>query len=198
MTAVTYPVVERFHSVQGEGFFLGRGATFIRLAGCNLRCAWCDTPESFDSGRATVLTAQEIVGDGQEFQPLVVITGGEPTLHDLGSLVAELHRAGKFVAIETNGTQSIPAEWGIDWVTASPKPDSGYALKCQADELKYVVDDIFTVDCVQMAAVPAGRIFLQVESGRAESAQKAYQIVMDNPDKKLRLGIQLHKVLGVS
>lgn len=195
MSAAVYPVIEIFESIQGEGTHMGLPAAFIRLAGCNLRCRWCDTVHAFDPANATYLTPDEIA-TGLAPQ-LVVITGGEPTLHNLQSLVAALHARGKYVAIETNGTNPVPTEWGIDWVTASPKPDSGYLLACQADELKYVVDDEFTLDCVAYDAVPPGRIFLQVESGRKESAQKAFALVMKNPERGLRLGIQLHKILGV-
>ncbi|SDF78565.1 7-carboxy-7-deazaguanine synthase QueE [Sporolituus thermophilus] len=195
MSAVVYPVIEIFESIQGEGTHMGMPAAFIRLAGCNLRCKWCDTANAFDLKNATYLAPSHIVAKIK--QKLVVITGGEPTLHDLKPLVAALHERGKYVAVETNGTNPIPEEWGIDWITASPKPGSGYLLACQADELKYVVDDEFTLDCVAYDAVPPGRIFLQVESGRKESAQKAFALVMKNPERGLRLGIQLHKILGV-
>lgn len=176
---------------------MGKGTTFIRLAGCNLRCSWCDTQHSFDLSQAHWMSAQEIVNQTQIPHHHVVITGGEPTLYDLGPLVLELHKLGKYVAIETNGTNSIPSEWKIDWVTASPKPDSGYALCCQADELKYVVDDEFTIDCITDQDMAEGRIYLQVESGRQESAQKGYEIICRFPERNLRMGIQLHKVLNV-
>jgi organic radical activating enzyme len=128
---------------------------------------------------------------------LTVITGGEPAMHDLGPLVQRLHKNNKYVALETNGTKVIPDTWNLDWVTASPKPLSNYKLLCKADELKYVVDDAFDVYKINRQAVPAGRIFLQVESGRVESAQKAYNIILKHPEMELRLGIQLHKVIHV-
>lgn len=197
MNKVLYPVIERFSSIQGEGFHMGKGTTFIRLAGCNLRCSWCDTQDSFDVSNARWMSAQEIVDETEMPHHHAVITGGEPTLYDLGPLVEELHKLGKYVAIETNGTNSIPAEWKLDWVTASPKPDRGYDLCCQADELKYVVDDEFTIDCITKQDMPEGRIYLQVESGRQESAQKGYDLVNRYPDRRLRMGIQLHKILEV-
>lgn len=192
-----YPVLELFHSVQGEGWHSGLGATFIRLGGCNLRCSWCDTPMALTTEGAEWLTAEEVVLRIRPLQPLVVITGGEPALHDLGPLVQVLKLYDVTVAIETNGTQPIPADWGLDWVTASPKPDSGYVLKCRADELKYVVDERLEAADIRIGAVPAGRIFLQPESGRADSAARAVRLVMNNPDWKLRVGVQLHKVLQV-
>lgn len=192
-----YPLIESFTSIQGEGFHMGKGATFLRVAGCNLRCQWCDTSYSFDPSKAHWMSAQEIVNEIQMPHQHIVITGGEPTLYDLGPLVQELHKIGKYVTIETNGTHAIPTEWGIDWITASPKPSSGYALACPADELKYVVDDEFSIENITEREMPEGRIFLQVESGRPESAQKAYDLIQRYPERHLRLGIQLHKFLNV-
>ncbi len=197
MNSVQYPIIEIFSSIQGEGFHMGKGTTFIRVAGCNLRCSWCDTKHSFELSNARWMSAREIVEVEQIPHKHVVITGGEPTLYNLGPLVQELHLLGKYVAIETNGTNSIPVEWGIDWITSSPKPSSGYALLCHADELKYVVDDEFTIDCITKQDMPEGRIFLQVESAKLESAQKGYEIINRFPERSLRLGIQLHKVLNV-
>ena len=196
MTEVRYPIVEIFESLQGEGTHSGIGATFIRLAGCNLRCSWCDTRHSFDVDSATTYTTAELSETFSFKQPLVVITGGEPTLHDLGPLVRELHRQDKFVCIETNGTTPIPVEWGIDWITVSPKPQSEYTIACRADELKYVVDDHFKLEFIRVDLVQQGRVFLQVESCRPESAQKAYDMIIGNADLHLRLGVQLHKVVG--
>lgn len=192
-----YPVIELFESIQGEGYFQGLGAGFIRLAGCNLRCSWCDTKQALTLERANMMTIDEILRSGRFTQPRVIITGGEPTLHDLGPLVKALKSAGKYVCLETNGTNPVPAEWGIDWITASPKPDSSYVLCCHADELKYVVDSAFEAAVVSTEAVPPQRVYLQVESGREESAARAYQIVMENPQLQLRVGIQLHKMIHV-
>ncbi len=194
---VRYPVIEIFTSIQGEGFHMGKGAAFIRLAGCNLHCSWCDTPAAFDVKSAVQMSASEIVSYAEMPHDHVVITGGEPTLYNLNPLIVELHKAGKYVAIETNGTNPIPSEWKIDWITASPKPESNYSLQCKANELKYIVDDHFTVDCIAANAVPEGLTFLQVESGRSASFQKAYQLIHQYPEKRLRLGIQLHKIFGL-
>lgn len=195
--SMLYPVIEVFASVQGEGTFSGLGADFIRLAGCNLRCSWCDTTNSYDMASAQMLDVEEIINRWRFDQPIVVITGGEPTLHDLGPLVQALKARGKFVALETNGTNPVPAAWGIDWVTVSPKPDSNYVINCRANELKYVVDDNFSVDVIQVDKVLPRHIYLQVESCKPESAARAVGIVTENPKLQLRVGIQLHKVLNV-
>lgn len=194
---ISYPIVEVFESIQGEGTLFGLGATFIRLAGCNLRCPWCDTAYSFEVESAECYTVDSLLQTWPFQQPIVVITGGEPTLHNLGPLVQALKDKGKFVAIETNGTNSIPEEWGLDWITVSPKPGSHYKINCRANELKYVVDEVFSVAVIAKDKVPARHIYLQVESGKPESAARAFKMVVDNPQLQLRVGIQLHKVLNV-
>lgn len=191
-----YPIVEVFESLQGEGTHSGRGATFIRLAGCNLRCSWCDTTHSFNVGTANSYTVKELFESFQFRQPIVVITGGEPTLYDLGPLVSELHSRKKYVCLETNGTNPISDAWEIDWVTVSPKPQNDYKIACRADELKYVVDDQFELDFIRFDLVERGRIFLQIESGRPASAKRAFEMIVGNPDLFLRLGVQLHKLVG--
>lgn len=193
---VQYPVVEIFDSVQGEGRYSGVGATFIRLAGCNLHCSWCDTDHALSERSVGLIEAGAIVERHSFRQPLAVITGGEPALYDLGPLVAALHDRSKYVCVETNGTQPIPAAWEVDWITVSPKPESRYVIRCRADEVKYVVDEAFTLEYVDLARY-AGRVVLQAESCKAESMAKAYALVMSQPQYKLRVGIQLHKVLGV-
>lgn len=192
----TYPILEVFDSVQGEGLHTGLGATFIRLAGCNLRCTWCDTAHSIARDGGELLSVEALLARHAFGQPLVIITGGEPTLHELGPLVQALHALGKYVCLETNGTNPVPEAWGIDWITASPKPQSGYAVRCRANELKYVVDEGFSLDVIDFEKAP-GNIILQVESGKPASVAKAYALVMANPQHKLRLGVQLHKLIGV-
>ena len=194
---IKYPIIEIFTSVQGEGTHMGKGADFIRLAGCNLRCAWCDTKHSFDTAIASYLTAEEIINGNAFTQPMTVITGGEPTLHDLSELVAALKACGKYVALETNGTRQVPAEWEIDWVTVSPKPDSAYSVNCRADELKYVVDEVFAIANIAQGLVPSDRIYLQIEGAAQYSRNKALAIVLNNPQLKLRIGLQMHKALAI-
>lgn len=188
-----YPVIESFYSLQGEGVYMGVPAYFIRFGGCNLRCDWCDTTESWDQENVTEVTLSNLIKDIPCKR--VVLTGGEPTLQELEPLISALKSNGHEVAIETNGTQSIPTDWQIDWITVSPKPDSDYKVRCRADELKYVVDEKLTLEDIAWNHVPEGRIFLQIEGGKDSSAQKAMKWILDNPKSNLRLGVQLHKVL---
>ena len=109
-------VNETFLSLQGEGYFTGTPAFFLRLSGCNLQCPFCDTNhQSFSE-----MSEEEIVTEASRHKPRhIVITGGEPALQLTQSLVDKLHEAGFFVQVETNGTLPLPE--GIDWVTCSPK-----------------------------------------------------------------------------
>ncbi len=131
-------VNEIFYSLQGEGHFTGTPAIFIRLAGCNLRCDFCDT----DHRAFRELSEEDIM---QAIAPYparhVVVTGGEPMLQLTPSLVERLHRAGKFVQVETNGTVPAADALAVDWYTCSPKfdfcPDAPLRLQ-SVDELKVV------------------------------------------------------------
>ena len=110
-----------FYSIQGEGHNTGRAAVFIRFAGCNLRCGFCDT--EFDTYRE--MTDEEIIAEVSRYKvsrcenSLVVLTGGEPTLQADEAFVDLLHQHGFEVAMESNGTR--PAPQNLDWLTVSPK-----------------------------------------------------------------------------
>ena len=107
---------EIFYSLQGEGFWAGTPAVFVRFSGCNLRCSFCDTQHE----TGTTLSEAEIVAKVAQWPARhVVITGGEPSLFLTASLVEQLHSIGKFVAVETNGTHPLPEQ--VDWVTLRRK-----------------------------------------------------------------------------
>ena len=112
----TLRVNEIFYSLQGEGYFTGTPAIFIRLSGCNLSCPFCDT----DHGEGILMEWNEMVDDIKKYPARhVVITGGEPTLQLTEGFVELLHDSGYFVQIETNGTLLAPRN--IDWITCFPK-----------------------------------------------------------------------------
>lgn len=128
---------EIFYSLQGEGRHAGEAAVFVRFSGCNLRCPFCDTDH--ESGK--MMSVEEIVDIVCQYPTkLVVLTGGEPSLWITEKLLDALHREGKYIAIETNGTHHLPE--GLDWVTLSPK--SGMTaggdriVIRRADEIKVV------------------------------------------------------------
>lgn len=121
-----------FYSLQGEGRNTGRAAVFVRFAGCNLRCPFCDT----DFAQYQLMTDTEIVQRMLAYPArLAILTGGEPTLQVDEAFVALLHSHGYEVAMETNGTRKPPK--GIDWITCSPKRDVAIT---HCDELKCIYE----------------------------------------------------------
>ncbi|MDR3288190.1 MAG: 7-carboxy-7-deazaguanine synthase QueE [Peptococcaceae bacterium] len=193
-----YPVNEIFHSLQGEGLWLGIPATFIRLQGCNLRCSWCDTKDTW-TGEGQPLSVEAILSQAR-FEHMIV-TGGEPLRLDLTSLLCGLESAGKKIHIESNGTQawrdSYPAE---TWLTVSPKQESGYfvhaSLRQRVSEYKLVVDEAF--DAAILAREPfndAIPVLLSPENVRPEMVRKAVEIIFQYP--RCRLTLQAHKLVGL-
>lgn len=194
-----------FTSIQGEGSWIGRLVTFVRLQGCSLGCPWCDTKESWLKDKTKDMSISDILTSISTTR--VVITGGEPTEQeqDLKQLISELHKAGKLIQLESNGTYTDYKSIACDWTVVSPKPATGYVFsKRGVDELKYVVDEKFDID----AAIPesvrqyfAHRIWLQPcdypsnPSLTRRMYEKVIQLV--ERDERLRAGIQLHKIYGV-
>ena len=138
-----FRINEIFYSLQGEGFHTGTPAVFVRFSGCNLRCAFCDTKHQ----EGKMMSLEEIIAviDKYPVAPMVILTGGEPSLFIDEAFVATIkEKTGKFVAIETNGTRALPVN--LDWVTLSPKTafHGGNLEPCilkSCDELKVVFQD---------------------------------------------------------
>ena len=129
-----FRVNDIFYSLQGEGRNTGRAAVFIRFAGCNMKCSFCDT--EFNS--FTEMTADEIVKAIADYPArFVVLTGGEPTLQVGEDFIDLLHAHGYEVAMESNGT--LPAPKNLDWLTVSPKGKSISSVR-QPDEIKIVFE----------------------------------------------------------
>ena len=215
-------VREIFQSIQGEGMYMGVPCVFVRLAGCNLRCPWCDSKETWDTiDMATEAAPRDIVNRVNDvaFDGLntVVITGGEPfeQASNLRVLVRMLKDENYRVHVETNGTFYDTSEWPeIDWITCSPKSQGNWQIPLRVDELKYVVSKEFDADIITPAIREkyAGRIWLQpcdygydnpergpvdynLDKKNKESLERAVHMVSADP--RLRLGIQLHKVWGL-
>lgn len=194
-------ISEIFSSIQGEGNFLGVPATFIRFVGCNLKCSFCDTKKTWEGKpQSTDMSIDEIVTTAVAMcNSLVVITGGEPCLQPmLQDVIDQLRLCDMIVAIETNGTLATPI---TDWITCSPKEDANYIINslCRPNELKYVV----TPDFDAAKAIPepirelyAGKIWLQPEGSQMQDMWKrCYELAMSDP--RLRVGVQLHKLMEV-
>ena len=203
----TLKTAEIFASVQGEGLRQGEPTIFVRLAGCNRRCGFCDTKKAWRGGRETpVERIVEKIGRLRLDSPTewVCLTGGEPLAQDVGPLVRRLREEGLKVQVETNGT--FPPEPEADWLTVSPKPpdyDVHPGFLKRSREVKLVVCRTLTLDTVRtMRAIfpPATPLILQPQSNTAWSRKKALMILQDAGRSGLtgiRLSVQLHKVYGL-
>lgn len=222
-----YAVRAVWRTLQGEGFWAGRPAVFVRLAGCNLwtgeaadrdrdaarsgaACPlWCDT--DFRKAGSVRLSAEALVAEMLHVAGPVrfaVLTGGEPLLQADAPLVAALRAEGFYVACETNGTQTLAgafgcAEDGPDWIVCSPKlPEARLPLE-HCDELKLVVPDYAPADFEGLAArvrphAVAGRLlWLQPEDGPRRAEAVARAVALAHEDPAWRVSVQTHKVLGV-
>lgn len=196
-------VVEIFESIQGEGSFLGMPAIFVRLGGCNLKCSFCDTAESWrDWDKGIEMEIGDIAAKTLEFKPeIVVITGGEPTIQGekLYKLAKQLKQFGKKVHLETNGTVDVEHDY-FDWIVCSPKEAANYRVCVTADELKYVVIPSFDykkdVPWQWISDFGNGHIWLQPEGSDMQNMwKKAVEIVKEEP--RFRIGVQLHKIMEV-
>lgn len=193
------PVVETFYSVQGEGVWTGVSAFFIRLAGCDVGCTWCDTKHSWPVAHHPKREVTRLVQEAAAQAPfMVVITGGEPLMHDLSELTAELRAAGLRVHLETSGAH--PLSGRFDWITLSPKRFKPPLedIYGRADELKVVVSDRTDLLWAQQAAqktLPKVVKLLQPQWESAVAEQIVFEYVLSNPE--WRMGLQTHKFLGV-
>jgi organic radical activating enzyme len=191
-------VNEIFYSLQGEGYYAGTAAVFVRLSGCNLRCPFCDTQH--ESG--TEMSDEEIVAEVVQYPArLVVITGGEPSLQLTKSLVDALHDEDRFVAVETNGTRRLPSN--VDWITLSPKDlFLGREAKVElsiVDEIKVVYDGETEPSMYADIMCTHARFLQPCDTGdpvrNAEITAKAIDYIKGHPQWKLSL--QIHKILNI-
>ncbi len=194
-----YKINEIFYSLQGEGYHSGTPAVFVRFSGCNLRCAFCDTQHQ----EGQMMSLQEIVEEVNKYPvaPLVVLTGGEPSLFIDEAFVTELkQKTGKTIAIETNGTRPLPTN--LDWVTLSPKTafEGGNLEPCvlkHCDELKvvYLGQDLVQYDEIQAKHRFLQPCFCEDETQRKANMKACVEAVMQNPG--WRLSLQVHRILNI-
>ena len=205
----SYRVNNIFYSLQGEGRNTGRAAVFVRFAGCNLRCPFCDT--EFDA--YTEMTAEEILAKVASSHlssltshlPLVVLTGGEPTLQVDEAFVDQLHSAGYEVAMESNGTRPAPAN--LDWLTVSPKDCGKWKVESEKrlpDEIKVVFDE-HTAEKLssflfRLSTFHRPLLFLQpCDTGDAQRNKAIIKACVDyiKQHPQWRLSLQTHKLIGI-
>jgi organic radical activating enzyme len=192
--------MEDFYTIQGEGFYQGHAAYFIRLAGCDVGCVWCDVKESWDVDAHPKVPVSDLVKKAKfSGSEMVVITGGEPAMHNLELLTEELQKAGMKTNIETSGAYPLTGIW--DWVCLSPKkfkvPHPSVFEK--ADELKIIVYNKSDFDWAEEHADKVSgdtELFLQPEwSKEKEMIPVIINYVKANP--KWKISLQIHKYMNI-
>lgn len=201
MTSVdVLPVMEHFYTLQGEGAYQGQAAYFIRLGGCDVGCIWCDVKESWDASKHPLLKIENLILNIKKSSAkIVVITGGEPSLHNLNELTAQLKKTGLRTHIETSGSAPLTGIW--DWITVSPKkfkvPLTDVLSK--ADELKVVVynkSDFAWGEEHAAKVKPDCKLYLQPEWSKASLVTP---LIVDyiKVYPKWQLSLQIHKYINV-
>lgn len=190
-----YKINEIFYSLQGEGRWTGRAAIFIRFAGCNLKCPFCDT----DHKPLFRYTMVELLGVIKSYDSnFIVLTGGEPSMQIDKGLIDYLHAQGYYIAIETNGTKELPD--GIDWITVSPKDlfvKRADVVITKCNELKVVFDGLnseleYDIEAEYKYIQPCDTG--DVERNR-HIIDECVEFIKDNPDWQLSL--QTQKIINV-
>jgi organic radical activating enzyme len=197
---ISYPVMEHFYTLQGEGMYSGQAAYFIRLGGCDVGCVWCDVKESWDADAHPKMSVQDIVATASGHPGrMAVITGGEPAMHDLGPLTEALKRVGFRVHIETSGSALLSGQ--LDFITLSPKKFKSPLPEAlaRASELKVVVYHKSDFAWAEQHAAGVGAqcsLYLQPEWSRRESITPLIiDYIQRNP--QWQLSLQTHKYLNI-
>ena len=194
------PVMEEFYTLQGEGANTGRAAYFIRIAGCDVGCTWCDVKESWPVEQNQVVSIDSLVKNALHHKGrFIVLTGGEPTLYDLSTLTHKLKENGFEIAIETSGTNKITGQ--LDWICLSPKKfkpvlDENFEL---ANELKIIVynnHDLIWANELSKKVKSSCKLYLQPEWDSSEKMTPAFiDFIKANP--QWILSLQTHKYLNI-
>jgi organic radical activating enzyme len=194
------PVMESFYTIQGEGYFSGTPAYFIRLGGCDVGCHWCDVKESWDASKFEWIATEKIVEEvRQSAAEIAVITGGEPLMYDLSDLTDLLHHAGVKTNIETSGAHELSGNW--DWLCFSPKKFKKPlpSILEKVNELKVVIynkSDFEWAEEYRNQVGPSTHLYLQPEWSREkEMIPLIVEYVKRNP--KWKISLQTHKYMEV-
>lgn len=194
------PVMEHFYTIQGEGVHQGKAAYFIRLGGCDVGCVWCDVKESWDADKHPQYAITDLVEMVKQTPAeIVVVTGGEPLLHDCTNLTNALQKAGLRTHMETSGSSPLSGSW--DWITLSPKKFKAPLpqILSLANELKVVVYHKSDFDWAEQYAAqvaPHCKLFLQPEwSKAAQVTPLLIDYIKAHP--KWQLSLQIHKYINV-
>ena len=195
------PVMEHFYTIQGEGFHQGRAAYFVRLGGCDVGCVWCDVKDSWDADAHPKFTTDQIVSEIKKHTKsgLVVITGGEPLMHQLDELTTKLQSEGFETNIETSGAHPLSGHW--NWICLSPKKFKAplEEILPLANELKIVIFNKHDFEWAEFYASkvnPNCKLYLQPEWDKAAIVTPIIiDYIKSNPQWELSL--QIHKYINV-
>ena len=191
-----WKVSEIFYSIQGEGKHTGMPAVFLRLAGCSMGCAWCDTKYALAGGKE--MNNLEVLVELSKYPcKTVVVTGGEPTEQDLPALVSVLKSAGHIVHIETNGANDCDVS-KADFVCVSPKKYVSENMLKKADVIKLVVNEKTDLEDLKKYYNYENEkttVYLQPESNKEENITLCVKLVKEHPSA--RLSVQLHKLINI-
>ena len=194
------PVMEQFYTIQGEGFYQGQAAYFIRLAGCDVGCVWCDVKESWDVGKHLIYKIEDLLSNIKRTSAgIVVITGGEPLMHDLTELTAQLKKEGFRTHIETSGSSPLSGSW--DWITLSPKKFKAPLPEVipYANELKVIVfnnSDFAWAEKYAAKVSATCKLYLQPEWSKA-AIVTPFIIDYIKAHPQWQLSLQIHKYINV-
>lgn len=193
------PIMESFYTIQGEGYYSGSAAYFIRVAGCDVGCHWCDVKESWDSNIHPVISINILVDNAVKHSKMVVITGGEPLMWNMNPLTKLLKQNGIKVHVETSGSNTLTGSW--DWICLSPKkrkPPSD-EVYLRANELKVIVFNKHDLIYAEEQSKKVNKkciLFLQPEWDKKD---EMLPIIVDHIKKndKWKISLQTHKYLKI-
>jgi 7-carboxy-7-deazaguanine synthase len=192
--------MEHFYTIQGEGYYQGRAAYFVRLGGCDVGCPWCDVKESWDADAHPKMSVKEIVDAVMEAgAKICVITGGEPLMYDLTDLTEQLR--GNNVRSHTETSGAYPVRGTFDWITVSPKRykppvDSIMPL---ASELKVVINHRNDFRWAEQYAAKVSATCKLYLSPEWEQEEEMVPMVIEyvKENQQWEISLQIHKYLNV-
>lgn len=194
------PLVEDFYTIQGEGFHAGKPAYFIRLGGCDVGCAWCDSKNSWNPKLFPPVPIETIVHNAvQQTAKAIVITGGEPLTYPLEPLCKALKEQGMEIFLETSGSQPLSGQ--IDWICLSPKQNRPPLpeIYAKADELKVIITgplDLEWAEFNRRLVTPHCKTYLQPEWSRRETVIPLI-IAYAKANPQWSISLQIHKYMHI-
>jgi|TARA_B110000444_G_scaffold129254_1_gene121605 organic radical activating enzyme len=193
------PIMESFYTIQGEGFYKGSAAYFIRIAGCDVGCHWCDVKESWDSDLHPIYSIQKIVQKAKKYCKMVVITGGEPLMWNMNPLTELLKENNLKIHIETSGSNKLTGVW--DWICLSPKKRKSPINEVyeKANELKIIVFNKHDLKYAEEQAKKVSKKCLLYLQPEWEKRDHMIPIIVDYVMKntKWKISLQTHKYLNI-